>query len=146
MSAAAKGYTSMVEMILRNRRADPMVSINGTSAIHLASFQGHASVLSALIADERVDPNTVGCGLGSFTPTILDAEHAVEQVRGRHLSTPIIIAAVQDHAPVLTVLLADDRVDPNLTDIEGYTALMRGKIISYLRLPLYYPTSGGDPL
>ena len=84
--------------------------------------------------------------MGSPTTTKLDTEHAVEQVHGRQLSTPVIIAAVQDHAPVLTVLLADERVDPNLTDKEGYTALMRGKIISYLRLPLYYPTSGGDPL
>ena len=38
--------------------------------------------------------------------------------------TALICAALLGHAPVVTLLLADERVDPNMADQDGATALM----------------------
>merc|ERR1712185_49505 len=67
-----------------------------------AAIQGHASVVTLLLADERVDPN-------------MASQNGV---------TALIGAAMKGHASVVTLLLADDRVDPNIADQLGFTALM----------------------
>ena len=38
--------------------------------------------------------------------------------------TALICAASIGHAPVVALLLADERVDPNIGDEDGFTALM----------------------
>merc|ERR1711995_203052 len=67
-----------------------------------AADKGHASVVTLLLADDRVEPN----------------------MANQNGYTALMRAAVKGHASVVTLLLADERVDPNMTRRKGFTALM----------------------
>ena len=53
-TAAEKGHTSIVQLLLADGRADP--GAGGQVAIRWASFNGHTDIVAALLADPRVDP------------------------------------------------------------------------------------------
>jgi len=64
--------------------------------------KGHASVVTLLLANGRVDPN----------------------MADQNGNTAIMGAADKGHASVVTLLLANGRVDPNIAEQNGNTALM----------------------
>ena len=56
--AAARGDAAMVASALRNPLTDPnMTGEHGRTALMLAAKEGHAPVVTLLLADERVNPN-----------------------------------------------------------------------------------------
>ena len=58
LPAAKEGDVPTVVSALRNPLTDPnMADGDGWTALIHASIKGHASVVSALLDDERVDPN-----------------------------------------------------------------------------------------
>ena len=57
-TASIYGYSTIVELLLKDPRVDP--SISGNFAIQVASKKGHDKVVSLLLADPRIDP-TADC-------------------------------------------------------------------------------------
>ena len=103
VDAATRGDEAIVRSVLLSRSVDPNVldPKAGSTALMGAAFLGHASVVTLLLGDDRVDPNMAS------------------QVG----NTALIFAAITGHAPVVTLLLADGRVDPDLTNQYGRTAI-----------------------
>jgi ankyrin repeat protein len=101
--AAREGDEATVASALCNPLTDPnMTNEQGCTALMLAAWKGHASVVNLLLGDVRVDPtlceNTVG-------------------------ANALMGAVFQEHVPVVELLLADQRVDPNLTTPGAVTLL-----------------------
>jgi ankyrin repeat protein len=68
----------------------------------LPLIKGHASVVTLLLADERLDPNIADQGG----------------------NTALTRAALNRYDSVVKLLLADERLDPNIADKSGITALI----------------------
>ena len=53
----------------------------------------------------------------------------------RHQIDPLRLmkAALQGHAPTVTLLLADERVNPNMATVKGWTALMLAAMFGHPR-------------
>ena len=68
----------------------------------IAALNGHAPVVTLLLADKRMDPN----------------------MTTKKGNTALMVAAQKGHAPVVTLLLANERVNPDMVDSEGNTLLM----------------------
>ncbi len=93
-------------------------------------------MVTLLLADDRVDPNTAEPVLGTAlifaalkghasVITLLLADERVDPNRaGQNGDTALIFAASKGHASVVTLLLADERVDPNMAGQNGNTALI----------------------
>ncbi|KAJ3177625.1 hypothetical protein HDU87_004378 [Geranomyces variabilis] len=91
-SASSHGHTAVVELLLRDKRADP--SILGNKAVRSASEYGHAAVVDLLLHDERVDPSALD-------------------------NKAIQLASEKGHAAVVDLLLHDKRVDPSAGNNHG---------------------------
>jgi ankyrin repeat protein len=78
---------------------------DGYTALIWAAENGHGDIVSALLADERVDPNCNDQG-----------------------ATALNTAAYEGHSDILRELLADERIDPNCND-EGNSALIMTTLI-----------------
>ena len=103
LPAAESGDDATVASALRNSLVDPnMTNECGDTALMMASYRCRPSVVTVLLADERVDPN------------ITDEEFG---------NTALILATSQRHISVVKLLLADSRVDPNIANNHGKTAL-----------------------
>ena len=103
VDAATQGDEATVRRVLLSRSVDPNVldPKSGGTALMGAAFLGHASVVTLLLGDDRVDPN----------------------IAGRKGFTALMWAAGKGHDSVVKVLLADGRVDPDLTSQHGRTAI-----------------------
>ena len=91
---------------LTNLLNDNSVNLNttnnrGYTALMLAAQNGLDTVVTLLLAHERVNPNIADPVFGS---------------------TALILAAWNGDAAVVTRLLADKRVNPNISDTVGHTA------------------------
>lgn len=87
--ACEKGHASVVELLLKDGRADPAAQDNYD--IRSASHNGYAAVVGLLLDDERVDPAAQN-------------------------NQAIILASKNGHATVVELLLKDGRADPTAHD------------------------------
>ena len=121
-TTAKNGPASLMALLLRNDRVDPTMPgpDDGKSALILASEKGQASVVRVLLADKRVDPNFTN----KHISRLIGDEQKYSQVRCTYGNTALMLAASFGHASVMKRLLADERVDPNLVNPCGFTALI----------------------
>lgn len=102
--ASYHGYEEVVKLYLANPRVDPTRRGGlGRTALAYAALQRHPKAVELLLRDERVDP-TVVCSDGR-TPFL----HAASQPK--------------NNTEVMKILLSNRRVDFNVADRVGLTAL-----------------------
>ena len=118
--AAVAGDDVTVASALRNPLTDPnMVHREGGTALTAAACKGCDSVVKVLLADARVDRNFID--VNGMTPLMYAADREVGGVNATaHFFNPI------DGGKTSTakLLLADNLVDPNVSNEEGETALL----------------------
>lgn len=118
--ASKRGYTEIVELLLRDNRVDPASCDN--DAIEDASRYGHTEVVKLLLKDSRINPTT-------------KHNYAIRM-------------AATGHIEVVKVLLQDERVNP--ADYDNYAireSLKRGRteivklLINDSRIDIYFDDS-----
>jgi hypothetical protein len=105
--AVYKGYISVVDRLLQDKRVDPRV--NDYSALYSASQEGHLEILDLLFQDKR------------FTPTHAMKKYAILLVTNGidpYCNTNIAFRIAVDKGYILVMdrLLQDKRVDPKVKD------------------------------
>jgi len=115
ITAAEKGQTSVVKMLLADAHVNP--SANDNDAICIASAKGHTDVVEVLLADARVDPtaNTnqaIRVASSRGHTNVVKVLLADPRVAAND-NFAICIASDNGHTDVVKVLLADLRVDPS---------------------------------
>lgn len=137
MTAARNGHANMVELLL-SRGADPNVSVNGAPfslALMDAVVEGNGDVVSVLLKDTRVDPNSrnasgktaldwaITFGKGDMLQLLLEDGRADPTQRNHVNRTALDLIIEHDRAEMARMILADGRVDPNARTLNNETAL-----------------------
>jgi len=126
--AAESGHTEILKLLLGDLRVDPNhESRDSYTPLALAAKSGHAEVVKLLLRDSRVDPNPVHSTGNTLLISTKEYLCRDNSRYGRNL---------------IDVLLTHPRVDPNVRDSGGRTAL------SYLVAGdfwLYRPWSPPEP-
>ncbi|KAL7822753.1 ankyrin [Trichoderma gracile] len=137
VTAARNGHANMVELLL-SRGADPNTSVNGASfslALMDAVVEGNGEVVSVLLKDARVDPNSrnasgktalewaVTFGNEDMLQLLLEDGRADPTLRNNVNRTALDSIIERDRAEMARMILADGRVDPNARTLNNETAL-----------------------
>ncbi|TFB03799.1 Putative ankyrin repeat protein [Trichoderma ghanense] len=137
MTAARNGHSSMVELLL-SRGADPNVNVNGVSfslALMDAVVEGNGDVVSVLLEDARVDPNSrnasgktaldwaITFGREDMVQLLLDDGRADPTLGNSVNRTVLDLIIEHSRAEMARMILADGRVDPNARTLNNETAL-----------------------
>ena len=121
VSACSGGSVSVVKMFLLDPRVDPTIANNyGSTALMMAAWKTHSLVVKLLLDDGRVDPN-VRSSIEGNTALICAARNSFSSTK------------------TVSLLLADERVEANITNNIGKTALAwaaRSKLIPVLEVLL----------
>lgn len=152
--AADEGYNELVSLMLEEPRIDPNIKDNegkspvwwsiewakaawgnGSQYVNRLMHRKNDEVAERLLLDSRTDPNF----MEDWTPLWWAAKNDKEAITKRLMAhegikpdakdeagrTAMAIAAEWGCHKVTEVLLADDRVDPNSTDMKGLSPLFK---------------------
>ena len=121
LQACAGGKVSVVKLLLSDKRVNTnIVNRYGFTALIIAASNNHSSVVKLLLDDGRVDPN-VRSSIEGNTALICAARNSFSSTK------------------TVSLLLADERVEANITNNIGKTALAwaaRSKLIPVLEILL----------
>ena len=109
MEAACNGKDQIAKMLLGRKDIDVNMhhQYSPRSALHIAAFNGHAGVVKLLVERSDIDVNS----------------------RGPFGSTALLLALKNDQEGVIEELLKCPKIDANVEDYNGLTALSRAKNI-----------------
>ena len=112
LRAVHTDHDDVIKVLLANAHTDPNIkSENNWTALTAASAKGYTEAVKAILADTRTDTE-VTAYYGS-NALIIAAKHVSKELPNRHTDA------------VVKAILSDGRIDPNLSDRAGWTALMR---------------------
>ena len=136
-AAAGRGDDGMVRALAASGKVDvnQAATARGSSALMLASYDGHGECVVALLAVDGIDANHANTA-GSTALTLASQNGHAEVVRAllaadgidaNHANdrgyTALAVAAQNGHAEVVRALLAVDGIDANHADDRSSTAL-----------------------
>ena len=134
--AAREGDVALIEELLRSgTRLPNAVDLAGETAVHAAVRANQALAITALLADDRVDPNFGEDGISPLHVACLEGQLAAVDAllagghgrvnvnaRDSNADTPLHVAVEANHLEIIDKLLAFGGVDVAARNEDGNTA------------------------
>ncbi|KAM0430881.1 hypothetical protein ACHAPT_005514 [Fusarium lateritium] len=136
--ASELGRSSIVAILLRDRRVDPDAKDkHGQTPLSRAAEEGHEAIVKLLLDSGKVDPDAKDRygqtplwraaeeGHEAVVKLLLDSGKVDPDAKDRYGRTPLWRAVAMGHDAVVKLLLDTGKVDPDAKDQDGQTPLWR---------------------